>query len=129
MVSTKSFPEISNANQTYTYNIRGWLKTLGSSLEVGYKQTNFYESGATVNNWNGNISKITWSGSTGEGKQRTYNFNYDKVNRITAATYSASNEDNWFNLSGMSVSLRPTPSCKTKVYYLGRYSSQFEGSN
>ncbi|WP_332914598.1 hypothetical protein [Algoriphagus boritolerans] len=100
-LTTKSFPEITSGNQTYTYNIRGWLKTLGSSLAVGYKQTNYYENGGTVNNWNGNISRITWSGSTGGGKQRTYNYTYDKVNRITAATYTATSETDWFNLSGM----------------------------
>ncbi|WP_338221311.1 RHS repeat-associated core domain-containing protein [Algoriphagus sp. oki45] len=100
-LTTKSFPEITSGNQTYTYNIRGWLKTLGSSLAVGYKQTNYYESGGTVNNWNGNISRIDWSGSTGSGKTRTYNYTYDKVNRITAATYTATSETNWFSLSGM----------------------------
>jgi hypothetical protein len=56
---SKSFPEIANGNQTYTYNIRGWLKTLGSSLATGYKQTNYYETGGTANNWNGNISQVT----------------------------------------------------------------------
>jgi RHS repeat-associated protein len=100
-LTAKSFPEISSGNQTYSYNIRGWLRTLGSSLTEGYKQTNYYESGGTNNNWNGNISRIDWSGSTGAGKTRTYNYSYDKVNRITAATYTATSETNWFSLSGM----------------------------
>jgi RHS repeat-associated protein len=98
---SKSFPEIANGNQTYTYNIRGWLKTLGSSLATGYKQTNYYETGGTANNWNGNISRIDWSGYTGAGKTRTYNYTYDKVNRITAGTYSAASEGNWFTVNGM----------------------------
>jgi RHS repeat-associated protein len=100
-LTAKSFPEITSGNQTYTYNIRGWLKTLGSSLTEGYKQTNYYESGGTNNSFNGNISRIDWSGSTGAGKIRTYNYSYDKVNRITAATYTATSETNWFSLSGM----------------------------
>lgn len=100
-LTAKSFPEISSGNQTYSYNIRGWLRTLGSSLTEGYKQTNYYESGGTNNNFNGNISRIDWSGSTGAGKIRTYNYAYDKVNRITAATYSATSETGWYSLSAM----------------------------
>ncbi|WP_338226528.1 hypothetical protein, partial [Algoriphagus confluentis] len=85
-LTKKRFPEISNDTlQKFQYNIRGWLTTIGSNVPNVYKQTNYYESGGTVNNWNGNISRITWSGSTGAGKQRTYNYTYDKVNRITAA--------------------------------------------
>jgi RHS repeat-associated protein len=101
-VTTKAFPEITNGNQTYSYNIRGWLKNLGSSLSVGYKQDNYYESGGTQNNWNGNISRIDWSGSTGAGKIRTYNYLYDPANRILTANYSAASETNWFTVSGMS---------------------------
>lgn len=100
-LTAKSFPEITSGNQTYSYNIRGWLRTLGSSLTEGYKQTNYYETGGTNNNFNGNISRIDWSGSTGAGKIRTYNYAYDKVNRITAATYSATSETGWYSLSGM----------------------------
>ena len=100
-VTTKAFPEITSGNQTYSYTIRGWLKNLGSSLTEGYKQTNYYESGGTQNNFNGNISRVDWSGSTGAGKTRTYNYLYDPANRITTANYSAASETNWFTVSGM----------------------------
>ncbi len=104
-LTTKAFPQLPSGTQTYSYNIRGWLKTLGSGLTEGYKQTNYYETGGTVNNWNGNISRIDWSGksvTTETPKVRTYNYTYDKVNRITAANYSATGETNWYTVSGMS---------------------------
>jgi hypothetical protein len=97
----KTFPTIASANQTYAYNIRGWLKTLGSAHTEVFKQTLYYESGATNNRWNGNISRIDWSGMTGAGKTRTYNYTYDNPNRLTAATYTASGEANWFTVNGM----------------------------
>ncbi|OOG76429.1 DUF6443 domain-containing protein [Algoriphagus sp. A40] len=101
-LTTKAFPQLPSGNQTYTYNIRGWLKTLGSGLTEGYKQTNYYETGGTFNNWNGNISRIDWSGksvTTETPKVRTYNYMYDKANRIIAANYSAPNETDWYTLS------------------------------
>jgi hypothetical protein len=100
-LTAKSFPGISSANQTYAYNIRGWLNRIGSAHADVFKQTLYYQSGATVNRWNGNISRIDWSGMTGSGKTRTYNYTYDNANRLTAANYSASGESNWFTVHGM----------------------------
>ncbi|MBI0397958.1 RHS repeat-associated core domain-containing protein [Cyclobacterium marinum] len=97
----KSFPDITSGNQTYAYNIRGWLKNLGSDHTEVFKQTLFYQSGADVNQWNGNIARIDWSGMTGSGKTRTYNYMYDNANRLTTANYTASGETNWFTLNGM----------------------------
>ncbi|MCC5939273.1 MAG: hypothetical protein JJU34_18485 [Lunatimonas sp.] len=97
----KTFPTIASANQTYAYNIRGWLKTLGSAHTEVFKQTLYYESGATTNRWNGNISRIDWSGMTGAGKTRTYNYTYDNAHRLTTANYTASSETNWFTVNGM----------------------------
>ncbi|MBN3584941.1 hypothetical protein JYB64_21330, partial [Algoriphagus aestuarii] len=104
-LKTKAFPEITSGNQTYTYNIRGWLKTLGTSLTDGYTQTNYYqESGATAPRFNGNISRIDWGGKEGSGgtyKTRTYNYIYDNANRLNSATYSATSETNWFTVNGI----------------------------
>ena len=105
-LTQKSFPEIASGNQTYSYNIRGWLTTMGTSLTDGFTQTNYYqESGATTPRWNGNISRISWggkAGSSGTFKTRTYNYSYDNANRLKAANYSASNESEWFTLDGIS---------------------------
>lgn len=116
-LTTKAFPQLPSGNQTYTYNIRGWLKTLGSSLTEGYKQTNYYETGGTVNNWNGNISRIDWSGksvTTETPKVRTYNYTYDRANRITAANYTASGETNWYSVSGMTYDANGNISAMTR---------------
>ncbi|WP_439484502.1 hypothetical protein, partial [Cyclobacterium plantarum] len=98
---TKTFPDITSGNQTYSYTIRGWLDNLGSANTEVFKQTLYYQSGATNNRWNGNISRIDWSGMTGAGKTRTYNYTYDNANRLTTANYSASGETNWFTVNGM----------------------------
>jgi hypothetical protein len=66
-----------------------------------FKQTLYYQSGAAANRWNGNISRIDWSGMTGSGKTRTYNYTYDNANRITVANYTATGETNWFTVNGM----------------------------
>jgi RHS repeat-associated protein len=101
----KSFPEISFGNQTYTYNIRGWLKNLGSLLPNGYTQVNYYqESGAATPRYNGNISRIDWGGKEGsEGayKTRTYEYIYDHANRLKTANFNASSELNRFTVSGI----------------------------
>ncbi|MBN3584944.1 hypothetical protein JYB64_21350, partial [Algoriphagus aestuarii] len=104
-LKTKAFPEITSGNQTYTYNIRGWLKTLGTSLADGYTQNNYYqESGATAPRFNGNISRIDWGGKEGLGgtyKTRTYNYIYDNAHRLKTANFTASGETNRFTLSGI----------------------------
>ena len=65
---------------TYNYNIRNWLTSLSS--------TNFTESLFYFNSpnqrFNGNISRLTWTAS---GTMRGYDFTYDKLNRLTSASY------------------------------------------
>ena len=100
-LTAKSFPNVTSGNQTCAYNIRGWLNSLGSAHTDVFKQTLYYQSGAAVNRWNGNISRTDWSGMTGSGKTRTYNYAYDNANRLTAANYTASGENNWFTVNGM----------------------------
>lgn len=99
--TAKSVPDITSGNQTYAYNIRGWLTNLGSANTEVLKQTLYYQTGATTNRWNGNISHIDWSGMTGAGKTRTYNYTYDNANRLTTANYTATRETEWFTVNGM----------------------------
>ncbi len=104
-LTAKSFPEISSGNQTYSYNIRGWLKNLGSGLNGGYTQTNYYqESAAAMPRYNGNISRIDWGGVAGPEEPyttRTYNYTYDHANRLKAADFTASGEMGRFTVSGI----------------------------
>jgi RHS repeat-associated protein len=101
----KLFPAVAaNANQTSKYNIRGWLTELGSSYTGIYKQTLYYNTDAASNRFNGNISRISWTGGQETTPvTRTYNYTYDNADRITAATFTSTTtgENNRYNLSGI----------------------------
>ncbi len=99
----KTFPTVaSNANQTSTYNIRGWLTGLGTGFTGVFTQSLYYNTGATANRFNGNISRISWTGGQAPGT-RTYNYSYDNADRITAAAFtsSVSGENTRYSLSGI----------------------------
>ncbi|SFT96810.1 RHS repeat-associated core domain-containing protein [Algoriphagus locisalis] len=102
----KTFPTVaSNANQTSTYNIRGWLTGQGSGFTGIFKQTLYYNTGATANRFNGNIARVSWTGGQETTPvTRTYNYAYDNANRITGATFTStgSGENSRYNLSGIS---------------------------
>lgn len=87
-------------NVDYRYNIRGWLTRINNSdLEIEEGETKdyfgmelFYNAGAGTSNspqYNGNISAATWSFSQGLGtvKEQGYNFSYDPLNRLLAASH------------------------------------------
>ncbi|WP_192350273.1 DUF6443 domain-containing protein [Algoriphagus sp. Y33] len=101
----KTFPTVaSNANQTGTYNIRGWLTGQGSGYTGIFRQTLYYNSGATANRFNGNIAGVSWTGGQETTPvTRTYNYAYDNANRITGATFTstATGENSRYNLSGI----------------------------
>ncbi|WP_448776425.1 DUF6443 domain-containing protein [Bacteroides congonensis] len=70
--------------QSYTYNIRNWLRSISSPY---FEQQLYYtenEAGNTPR-YNGNIGSMTWK-VQGEPK-RGYNFAYDGFNRLTYADY------------------------------------------
>jgi RHS repeat-associated protein len=104
-LQSKTFPEITNGNQSYTYNIRGWLKNLGSGLNGGFTQVNYYqEAGAAIPRWNGNISRIDWTGkpvSTETPKVRTYTYRYDNANRLKHAAFNSTGETDWFSVDSI----------------------------
>ncbi|MDX1718528.1 MAG: DUF6443 domain-containing protein [Salegentibacter mishustinae] len=91
----------------YTYNIRGWLKSinnpdnLGEDLfgfKIGYNDPEI--SGATAL-YNGNISETHWNSqsinSKGNPVSDQYIYGYDALNRIKSATDNTGN----YNLSGI----------------------------
>lgn len=115
----------------YQYNIRGWLLRMNRSNVVG--SVNLAENGAnppdlfgfelaydndleTGNNrwYNGNIAAMKWSvylSLDSTKRQGAYNFAYDPMNRLTAATFkyripgSWTNPTNAFSESGYSYDL------------------------
>ncbi|MDK2772183.1 MAG: RHS repeat-associated core domain-containing protein, partial [Flavobacterium sp.] len=84
----------------YTYNIRGWLKTINDVNDLisendlfAYKIT-YDDYNAVLSNdvaptklYNGNISSTYWASLTDGGIIRKYNYVYDKLNRLNSATY------------------------------------------
>ena len=86
----------------YRYNIRGWLKKVNESnvnineagdprdffgMELLYDSADVGIGNAQL--FNGNISAMKWSKdqSLGTTKENSYNYSYDPMNRITAATF------------------------------------------
>ena len=76
----------------YTYNIRGWLKTINDPNNLGddlfafgvnYNTTteNLYASKL----YNGNISETIWR-TANDNTKRAYGYRYDALNRFVAAT-------------------------------------------
>ncbi|MEP2512455.1 MAG: DUF6443 domain-containing protein, partial [Reichenbachiella sp.] len=86
----------------FTYNIRGWLTALNDAaltdvetdsgkdlwgMELGYEQA--MTGMTTTKAYNGNISGVKWSSAQGMGEtdEKGYAYEYDKMNRFTAAQY------------------------------------------
>ncbi len=83
----------------YNYNIRGWLKGINAAYShpelasatpdrwFGMELNYDYGSETDKNQFNGNISSVTWR-SKGDGVQRGFGYTYDKANRIMSADFS-----------------------------------------
>lgn len=84
----------------YEYNIRGWLKSINGDYVAGTTSNRFfgmdlsYDHGFSHNQYNGNIAGVKWK-SKSTDETRAYGFEYDPVNRLTAADYTQGT--NWTN--------------------------------
>lgn len=76
---------IAKLKSNYTYNLRSWLTEISGGLFSESLQYQDAES-STYRQWGGNISGIDWE-SGEENRLRHYDFTYDKLSRLTAATY------------------------------------------
>jgi RHS repeat-associated protein len=101
----------------YRYNIRGWLTSMNNAelsatgdknndpdsdrgdyfgLELSY---NTQDAGLTNTvAYNGNITALRWNGTGAPdhgSTQRSYQYTYDKSDRMTAATFKAGTASNW----------------------------------
>ena len=106
LVSKKVGNKESKPLQTvdYTYNIRGWLKQINNpdvmgndlfAFGINYNTTTQGLNARTL--YNGNISETIWK-TANDNTERSYGYQYDALNRITAAT----SNDNYYNLSNLS---------------------------
>lgn len=77
----------------FSYNIRGWLKTINEvddiitendlfAFKIAYNDPS---SGVAL--FNGNISETNWI-TNSDGVERKYNYSYDNLNRLLNANYS-----------------------------------------
>ncbi|HKG07948.1 MAG TPA: RHS repeat-associated core domain-containing protein, partial [Pedobacter sp.] len=73
-------------NVSYTYNERGWLKSLSSPLFSEALRYQEVPAGVTPQ-YNGNISRQEW------GTSKYYNYEYDAVNRLKSAISSTGNNE------------------------------------
>ncbi len=97
-------------NVDYTYNIRGWLKgindtdtsnasiTLGSGDLFGF-QISYNNPSTGTPLYNGNISQTFWKTANTDTGLKNYNYTYDALNRLTAATDNTSLTPNRYNES------------------------------
>ncbi|HVZ55147.1 MAG TPA: hypothetical protein VG870_00690, partial [Chitinophagaceae bacterium] len=87
-------------NLAYAYTIRGWLTHInkdylaGSAshyfgMELAYDRTTAAVSSTSyaAPQYNGNITGTLWK-SQGDGVNRKYDFTYDRVNRLTGASFN-----------------------------------------
>ncbi len=91
-LSQLSQKKLGNAHQTvdYDYNIRGWMTDINDVSALGTDYFAMQLKYTTAGQHNGNIGAIDWK-SAGDSDLKTYDYSYDKVNRLTAAVFSTSN--------------------------------------
>ncbi|GAB1855967.1 hypothetical protein MHTCC0001_08020 [Flavobacteriaceae bacterium MHTCC 0001] len=89
----------------YTYNIRGWLKGINDTGNLGDDLFSFGINYSNVDHWgtklyNGNIAETEWR-TGNDNTLRYYKYGYDALNRLTSGTYNneVGSEKGWFNVS------------------------------
>lgn len=78
------------STQTYSYNIRDWVKEIEHSLfkeYISYNETSDDHVTPTNKSYNGNIDAIAWRAGS-DTADRVYQFNYNALDWLTTATYS-----------------------------------------
>lgn len=76
----------------YSYNIRGWLKTINDVNNMGNDLFSFkinydLKDNGTAGLFNGNITETLWQTSA-DNVKRKYAYSYDDLNRLLRADYS-----------------------------------------
>jgi RHS repeat-associated protein len=96
-----------------TYNIQGWLTSInkgyvtGTStawfgMELGYDKDGY--ASFTNKHFDGNISGIIWR-SRGDGEKRMYDFSYDPISRLLAASFTQQSGNSWNKDAGIDFSM------------------------
>jgi RHS repeat-associated protein len=126
----------------YTYNIRGWLKSINDvtnltqgsnpqdlfAFKINYQDNSLTGGEYTVPQlFNGNISEVFWR-TNNDNVLRKYGYNYDDLNRMVNATYqkpgssvvvtNSYNESLSYDKNGNIYSLERTGEYDDSVYQL-----------
>jgi RHS repeat-associated protein len=101
----------------YAYNVRGWLTGINPNyvagtatnyfgMELGYDKTTSVAPGNTyaTQQYTGNIEGTVWK-SAGSNVNRKYDFSYDPVNRLTAASFNQYNGSSFDQSAGIGFSV------------------------
>lgn len=76
-------------NLVYTYNIRGWLKSINNINSIGSNlfafQINYNTPSSGTPLFNGNISQTFWKTANTDSSLKGYNYTYDNLNRLILA--------------------------------------------
>jgi RHS repeat-associated protein len=90
----------SNRLQTvdYTYNVRGWLKTINQDTNNDNDLFNFSISYNDITDptkklFNGNISQTSWNTLNTDSSTKTYIYTYDALDRITKGDFNVNTYD------------------------------------
>ena len=90
----------------YSYNIRGWLKSINQQYATGSTNSNWfgqvlsYDHGFTFQQYNGNISGLQWRGKS-DGEQRAFGFAYDNLNRFVSGDFTQLSGSGWNTNTGL----------------------------
>jgi RHS repeat-associated protein len=93
----------------YRYNIRGWLTNINNASRTNDGSLNddtgdlfgmelYYNDGPSLafnDQFNGNMSGMTWGNSRMGNKKRSYSYSYDALDRLTASAYKEFNGRSW----------------------------------
>ncbi|NNV55076.1 hypothetical protein GD597_06375 [Panacibacter sp. KCS-6] len=108
----------------YSYNIRGWLKSInkeycninGTATDRWFGMELSYDWGFQKKEYGGNISGTTWR-SKGDGERRAYGFSYDNVNRLLYADFNQSNGTAWDKTAQVDFSVKMGDGVNYKLAY------------
>jgi RHS repeat-associated protein len=85
-------------SQVFEYDLRGHLAAINktfvntpNSTSSWFGQEISYERGFANKYYNGNIAGVKWKGGA-DGTARAYGYNYDRMNRLTAADFNQQND-------------------------------------
>ncbi|WP_163409893.1 DUF6443 domain-containing protein [Flavobacterium ajazii] len=101
LISKKVGGKLAQGLQTvdYAYNIRGWLKSINNTNNLGTDLFGYglYYNTVVVNSsldtfnsiplYNGNISSISWKTNNLNSNSKQYNYSYDALNRFKEGKY------------------------------------------